>query len=68
MKTVEEHSRKVVLTNQKELDQRLHFFLLAYEASIYETTGTMPANMVFGGRYFCPVACCLGLPQTWSNL
>jgi hypothetical protein len=30
------------------LDERLLIFLLAYRASTHETTGTVPASMVFG--------------------
>jgi hypothetical protein len=48
VKTIEEHLRKVVSTHQRNWDERLPIFLLAYRASTHDTTGMTPANMVFG--------------------
>jgi hypothetical protein len=48
VKTIEEHLRKVVSTHQRDWDERLPIFLLAYRASTHETTSVTPANMVFG--------------------
>jgi hypothetical protein len=48
VKTIEEHLRKVVSTYQRDWDERLPIFLLAYRASTHDTTGMTPANMVFG--------------------
>jgi len=39
VKTIEEHLRKVVSTHQRDWDERLPIFLLAYRASTHETTG-----------------------------
>jgi transposase InsO family protein len=47
VKTVEEHLRKVVSTHQRDWDERLPIFLLAYLAPTHETTGMTPANMAF---------------------
>jgi 2-iminoacetate synthase ThiH len=44
VKTLKEHLRKVVPTHQRDWDERLPIFLLAYRASIHETTGMTPAN------------------------
>jgi hypothetical protein len=44
---VEDHLRKVVLMHQRDWDERLPIFLLAYRALTDETTGMTPANMVF---------------------
>jgi hypothetical protein len=48
VKTVEDHLRKVVSVHQRDWDERLPIFLLAYWASTHETTGVTLANMVFG--------------------
>ena len=48
VKTIGEHLWKVVSTHQRDWDERLHIFLLAYRASTHETTGVTPANMLFG--------------------
>jgi hypothetical protein len=47
--TVEEHLQKVVASNQTDWDSRLPTFLLAYRASTHDTTGFIPASLVFGG-------------------
>jgi hypothetical protein len=45
VKTVEEHLRKVVSTHQRDWDERLPIFLLAYRASTQDITGIAPANV-----------------------
>ena len=40
--------RKAVYTHQRDWDERLPIFVLAYRASNHETTGVTPGNMVFG--------------------
>jgi transposase InsO family protein len=47
IKTIEEHLRKVVAPHQRDCDERLPLFLLAYRASTHETTGLTPASLVF---------------------
>jgi hypothetical protein len=47
IKTVEEHPRKVVPSNQRNWVTRLLIFLLAYKASINDTIGLIPASLVF---------------------
>jgi hypothetical protein len=54
VKTVEEHLRKVVCTQQRDWDERLPIFLLAYRASTHETTGVTLASMVFGREIHVP--------------
>jgi hypothetical protein len=54
VKTVEEHLRKVVSSHQRDWDEILPPFLLAYRASTNETTGVTPANMVFGRKLRLP--------------
>jgi hypothetical protein len=55
MKTIEEHLRKVVSTHQRDWDERVPIFLLAYRASTHDTTGMTPANMVFGRELRLPL-------------
>jgi hypothetical protein len=47
IKTIEEHLRKVVATHQKDWDEGLPLFLLAYRASTHDTTGLTPADLGF---------------------
>jgi transposase InsO family protein len=51
MKTIEEHLRKVVSTQQLDCDDRLPIFLLAYRTSNHDTTGVMPDKMEFGREF-----------------
>jgi hypothetical protein len=47
-KAAEENLRKVVLKHQRDWDQRLHLFMLAYRVSTQEITGMAIASMVIG--------------------
>jgi len=47
VKTIEEHLRKVVSTHQRDWDERIPIFLLAYRASTHETTRVTPTGMEF---------------------
>jgi hypothetical protein len=47
IKTVEEHMRKVVASHQRNWDERLLLFLLAYRATTHDTTGLTSARLVF---------------------
>jgi hypothetical protein len=64
VKTIEEHLRKVVSTHQRDWDERLRIFLLAYRNSTHDTSGMTPANMVFGENFAYLATCCSELPQT----
>jgi hypothetical protein len=48
VKINEAHLRKVVTPNQRDWDEKLPLFLLAYRASTHDTTGLTPASLVFG--------------------
>ena len=60
--TIKEHLRKVVSTHQRDWDERLPIFLLAYRASTHETTRVTPANMVFGRELRLPCNLMFGAP------
>jgi transposase InsO family protein len=47
IKTIEEHLRKVVASHQRDWNERLPLFLLAYRASTHDTMGLTPASLVF---------------------
>jgi hypothetical protein len=48
IKTAEEHLRKVVASHQRDWDERLPLFLLAYRTSIHDTTCSRPGILMFG--------------------
>jgi hypothetical protein len=62
VKTIEEYMRKVVSTHQRDWDERLPIFMLAYRASTHDTTGMPPANMVFGRERRLPCDLLFGAP------
>jgi hypothetical protein len=47
VKTVEEQLRNAVCNQERDWDDRIHIFLLAYRAATNETAGVTPAKMVF---------------------
>ncbi|KAJ8936414.1 hypothetical protein NQ318_014851 [Aromia moschata] len=47
-RTINRYLSKVVSDHQRDWDQFLHLFLLAYRSSIHETTGQTPASIVMG--------------------
>ena len=59
VKTVLEHM-KVVSNHQRDWEERLPLFLMAYRASTHETTGVTPANMVFGRELRLPCVLMFG--------
>jgi hypothetical protein len=48
VKTVMQHLRKVVTSHQRDWNEGLPVFLLAYKASTYDTLGMIPASLVLG--------------------
>jgi hypothetical protein len=54
MKTIAEKFTKGVSSYQRDWDERIPLFLLAYQASTHETTGVTPAKMVFGRELRLP--------------
>jgi hypothetical protein len=62
IKTVEEHLRKVVASNQKDRDAIVPLFLLAYRASTHDTTGFTPASLLFGRELRLPSELLFGTP------
>jgi hypothetical protein len=54
IKTIEEHLRKVVTSHQRDWDEGLPLFLLAYRTSTHDATGLTPASLVFGQELRLP--------------
>jgi hypothetical protein len=64
IKTIEEHLRKVVASHQRDWDERVPLFLLAYRASTHDTAGLTPAKLMFGRELRLPCDLLFGVPQT----
>jgi hypothetical protein len=47
-RTLEEYLRKVVSKNQKDWDEHIPKFLMAYRSAVHETTSYTPAKILFG--------------------
>jgi hypothetical protein len=62
VKTIEQHMGKVVCNHQRDWDDRLPIFLLAYRAATHETTGMTNASMVFGRELRLPCDPLFGAP------
>ncbi|XP_063907405.1 uncharacterized protein K02A2.6-like [Zophobas morio] len=62
-RTMEQHLSKVVEEDQRDWDQHLPLFLLAYRAAIHDTTGQTPAHVLFGKELRLPCDLVFGLPS-----
>lgn len=47
-RTIEEHLKKVVDAHQKDWDEHIPLFLMAYRLAIHNTTSCSPAKVIFG--------------------
>jgi hypothetical protein len=61
IKTIKEHLRKDVTSHQRDWDERLHLFLLAYRESTHDTTGLTPASLISGRELQLPCDLIFGL-------
>ena len=52
----------MVSSHQRDWDERVPLFLMAYRASTHETTDVTPANMVFGREVRLPCDLMFGAP------
>ncbi|KAJ8937832.1 hypothetical protein NQ318_016712 [Aromia moschata] len=52
--TINRYLSKVVSDHQRDWDQFLHMFLLAYRSSVHETTEQIPASIVMGRELRLP--------------
>jgi hypothetical protein len=62
MKRMEERLRKFVTSHQRDWEERLPLILLAYRTSTHDTTGFIPARLVFGLELRLPCYLLFGAP------
>lgn len=60
--TMEKHLCKMVDEHQRDWDQHLPLFLMAYRAAIHDTTGQTPSRVVFGREIRLPCDLLFGTP------
>ena len=53
-RTINKYLSKVVSDHQRDWNKYLHLFLLAYRASVHETTDQSPAKIIFGHELRLP--------------
>ena len=53
-RTLEEHLRKVVDSGQRDWDEHISKFLLAYRSAIHDSTSRTPAKVLFGNELKLP--------------
>jgi len=53
-RTINNYLAKVVADHQRDWDQYLSLFLLAYRSSVHESTGETPNNVIFGRELRLP--------------
>lgn len=62
-RTVLNHLSIFVSKNQKDWDQKLSLFLLAYRSAVHEATGYTPAQLLFGRDLRLPCDLLFGCPK-----
>lgn len=62
-RTILNHLSVFVSRNQRDWDQKLPLFLLAYRSAVHETTGYTPAQLLFGRDLRLPCDILFGCPQ-----
>jgi len=60
-RTLVNYLEKVVSDHQRDWDQHIPFFLLAYRSAVHESTGQTPASIVFGRQLRLPCDLQFGL-------
>ncbi|KAG5885997.1 hypothetical protein JTB14_025391 [Gonioctena quinquepunctata] len=53
-RTINRHLSKVVSDHQRDWDQYLHLFLMAYRSAVHESTGQTPASIIMGRELRLP--------------
>jgi hypothetical protein len=61
-RTLEQHLQKVVSQNQRDWDEHIPLFLLAYRSSVHNSTQLSPARLVFGRELRLPCDLEFGTP------
>jgi len=66
-KTMKQHLSKVVDQHQKDWDQHIPLFLMAYRAAVHNTTGQSPSKVLFGRELPLPCDVVFGSPTGQST-
>lgn len=66
-RTLEEYLKKVVDKNQKDWDEQIPMFLMAYRSARHDTTAMTPAMTIFGTDLRLPADLKFGVATTTSN-
>ena len=66
-RTLEEYLRKVVSAHQKDWDQHIPKFLLAYRSTVHNTTSLSPAKVLFGTDLKLPADLEFGAASSSEN-
>ncbi|KAG5888709.1 hypothetical protein JTB14_035774 [Gonioctena quinquepunctata] len=61
-RTINRHLSKVVSDHQRDWDQYLHLFLMAYRSAVHESTGQTPASIIMGRELRLPCDLKFGIP------
>ncbi|KAG5891945.1 hypothetical protein JTB14_002221 [Gonioctena quinquepunctata] len=61
-RTINRHLSKVVSDHQRDWDQYLHLFLMAYRSAVHESTGQTPASIIMGRKLRLPCDLKFGIP------
>lgn len=62
-KTIEEHLSKMVDEHQRDWDQHIPLFLMAYRSAVHNTTGLSPSKILFGRELRLPCDLVFGSPD-----
>lgn len=62
-RTLEQHLSKVVDKHQRDWDEHLSIFLMAYRSAVHNTTGLTPARVLFGREIRLPCDLVFGSPR-----
>jgi len=66
-KTIEQNLLKVVDQHQKDWDQHIPLFLMAYRAAVHNSTGQSPSKVLFGRELQLPCDVVFGSPTSQST-
>ena len=63
-RTLEEYLRKAVSEQQKDWDEHIPRFLLAYRSAVHDSTSRSPAKVIFGTEIKLPCDLEFGIKPT----
>jgi transposase InsO family protein len=66
-RTVQNMLSMFVNENRADWDDLLPYIMMAYQATVHESTGFSPNQMMFGREIFCPLDLMVGLPPEYRE-